>query len=115
MGRDGRVHPQVIVGSGGEIFPVIPAPCYGGPCPVLLAPPLPWRHPQFGLPPPPIPIPPPPVSSAPAASPRAQVQVVPAPRRDTNPSLASPRILPTRPRLPVPGAPFTRDKEDQEP
>jgi hypothetical protein len=66
MGRDGRAHAQIIVGPDGGIFPVIPSPCYGGPCPVLLAPPLPWRHPQFGPPsPPPLgyapePTPPPP-------------------------------------------------------
>jgi hypothetical protein len=54
MGRDGRVHAQVIVGTDGGIFPVVPTPCYSGPCPVILAPPLPWRHPKF-VPPPPLP------------------------------------------------------------
>jgi|SRR5215469_6212920 len=55
IGRDGRAHPQVIVGADGGIFPVAPTFCYGGfgPCPVILEPPLPWRHPQFLPPPPP--------------------------------------------------------------
>ena len=44
MGRDGRVHAQVIIGADGGIFPVVPTPCYVSPCPVILAPPLPWRH-----------------------------------------------------------------------
>jgi hypothetical protein len=58
MGRDGRVHPSVIVGSDGGIFPVVPTFCTPGfgPCPVILAPPLPWRHPQFAPPPPPPPL-----------------------------------------------------------
>jgi hypothetical protein len=56
MGRDGRAHPSVIVGADGGIFPVVPTFCYGGaPCPVILAPPLPFRHPQFAPPPPPLP------------------------------------------------------------
>jgi hypothetical protein len=39
MGRDGRVHAQVIVDADGSAFPVVPTPCYGGPCPAVLAPP----------------------------------------------------------------------------
>jgi hypothetical protein len=35
---NGRATPQVIVRGGGEVYPVIPNLCHGGPCPVLLAP-----------------------------------------------------------------------------
>jgi hypothetical protein len=50
---NGRATPSVIVGADGGIFPVIPNPCHGGPCPVILAPPLPWRAPpRFYVPPP---------------------------------------------------------------
>jgi|GraSoiStandDraft_39_1057311.scaffolds.fasta_scaffold307156_2 hypothetical protein len=34
------VSPQVIVGAGGEIYPVIPGPQFAGPSPILLAPPF---------------------------------------------------------------------------
>jgi len=63
MGRDGRAHAQVIVGADGGVFPVIPTYCQQGwgPCPVVLAPPLPWRYAPppplaYGPPPPPAPI-----------------------------------------------------------
>ena len=47
MGRDGRVHAQVIVGNRGEVFPVVPMFCPNGwgPCPVVLAPPLAYAPP----------------------------------------------------------------------
>jgi hypothetical protein len=42
MGRDGRVHAQVIAGPDGSIWPVIPTYCQHswGPCPVPLGPPI---------------------------------------------------------------------------
>jgi hypothetical protein len=50
---NGRATPQVIVGAEGSVWPVIPNPCYGGPCPVILAKPLPWRAPpRYAVPPP---------------------------------------------------------------
>ena len=38
--ENGRATPSVIVGADGVVWPVIPSPCYGGPCPVILAPPI---------------------------------------------------------------------------
>lgn len=37
---NGRATPSVIVGADGKVWPVIPTPCQGEPCPVVLAPPL---------------------------------------------------------------------------
>jgi hypothetical protein len=46
---NGRATPSVIVGGAGEVYPVIPTPfCYGGPCPVFLAPPVPWLRARVG-------------------------------------------------------------------
>jgi hypothetical protein len=61
MGRDGRVHSQVIVGPDGAAFPVAPTFCTPGfgPCPVVLGAPLP----------PALPPAPPPVEAAPPAPP----------------------------------------------
>ena len=36
---NGRATPSVIVGADGKVWPVIPTPCQGEPCPVVLAPP----------------------------------------------------------------------------
>jgi len=57
-GPDGRVHSTGIVSPDGRVFPVIPTYCENGwgPCPVVLAPPLPWRY----SPPPPLAYAPPP-------------------------------------------------------
>jgi hypothetical protein len=56
---NGRATPSVIVGSGGEVYPVVPGPHYDGPSPVLLAPPV------GALPPPPPQLPPPVVFAPP--------------------------------------------------
>src|SRR5262245_1025884 len=45
MGRDGRVHAQVIVGDDGRAWPVVPSPSYAGPSPLYLAPPVPYAPP----------------------------------------------------------------------
>ena len=60
MGRDGRVHPQVIVGADGGVWPVAPTFCTPGfgPCPVILAPPIYPPQPVY-VPPPPNYVPPP--------------------------------------------------------
>jgi hypothetical protein len=108
MGDDGRVHAQAIIGSGGEIFPVLRTPCYAGPCPVLLGPPLPWRHPRFAPSAAPLPLPPPPFyppASRPAYTPPPPAYASPL-RRSPGPSLRS------SPPAPVPGAPFERTPED---
>ena len=50
---NGRATPSVIVGPDGGIWPVVPNPCYGGPCPVITPAPLPWRAPaRLAVPPP---------------------------------------------------------------
>ena len=59
MGRDGNVHPQVIVGPNGAAYSVAPTFCTPGfgPCPVLTGPPyLPPISPRIT----PVPPPPPP-------------------------------------------------------
>ena len=59
MGRDGRAHPQIIVGPDHSVWPVVPTFCYGGfgPCPVVLgapyAPPMAYAP---VAPPPPSPL-----------------------------------------------------------
>jgi hypothetical protein len=57
MGRDGRVHSQVIVGADGTPFPVAPTYCPNGygPCPVVLGQPAPPLPPQAAVPMPPPP------------------------------------------------------------
>jgi hypothetical protein len=53
MGRDGRVHASIIAGPDGSRWPVLPTFCPNGwgPCPVVLAPPLPSL--AYAPPPPP--------------------------------------------------------------
>jgi len=115
IGRDGRAHPQVIVSASGAIFPVIPVPCYGSICPLVLAAPLPWRHRAFIPPMAALPPPPPPPIAAPAATPRARTA---GPPPSISPVPAAPSARPAGRGLrasppPKPeGAPFTRDKED---
>jgi hypothetical protein len=62
MGRDGRAHPQVIIGPDGAAFPVAPTFCTPGfgPCPVILGPPLGYAPPLAYAPTPPIAEAPPP-------------------------------------------------------
>ena len=91
MGRDGNVHPQIIVGANGAVYPVAPTYCQNGwgPCPVLLGPPLgpfapllaPPPPPPLAYAPPPPPPPPPPLGwiwgrLAPCAAPDCSVLTV---------------------------------------
>jgi hypothetical protein len=93
---------------------VIPNPCHGGPCPVLLAPPLPFRAwvPQ----PAPLPAPPPeyyvpvvPRSSAPPSSYRPAPSLPPQAQQTERPHGRGLRSVPPPP---IPGAPFERTPED---
>jgi len=108
MGRDGRVHPSVIVGSGGEVFPALPTYCPGGygPCPVFLAPPV------FSIGPPrievvpPAPYYPPRFRAAPSIDPPSEYydpRAAPLPRR-------RPSDRTYRERPPLPG-PFEREPD----
>jgi hypothetical protein len=111
---NGRATPSVIVGGAGEVYPVIPNLCHGGPCPVLLAPPLPFR----AWAPPPLPpeyyAPVVPRSSAPIYAPPPSYHPAPAlppQARQTEPPRG--RGLRSAPPPPIPGAPFERDPDDR--
>jgi hypothetical protein len=116
--QNGRATPSVIVGGGGEIYPVIPGPQFAGPSPMLLAPPLPFFRARVG-PYAPTPAPPTeydapvvPRSSAPLYAPSYR----PAPALPPQARQAEPprgRGLRSMPPSPIPGAPFERDPNDR--
>jgi hypothetical protein len=117
---NGRATPSVIVGGGGDVYPVIPNPCHGGPCPVFLAPPLPLRA-RVGPYAPIIPAPPTeyyapvaPRSSAPIYAPPPSYRSAPAlPPQARQVEPPHGRGLRSAPPSPIPGAPFERDPNDR--
>jgi hypothetical protein len=121
--RNGRATPSVIVGGGGEVYPVIPGPQFTGPSPVLLAPPLSFRA-RVGPYAPIIPAPPPeyyapvvPRSSEhyapplPPSSYAPPARALPPQARQAEPPHG--RGLRSTPPSPIPGAPFERDPNDR--
>jgi hypothetical protein len=118
---NGRATPQVIVGGSGEVYPVIPNLCHGGPCPVLLAPPLPFSRarvspyaPIISAPPTEYSAPVVPRSSAPIYAPPPSYRSAPAlPPQARQVEPPHGRALRSAPPLPIPGAPFERDPNDR--
>jgi hypothetical protein len=125
---NGRATPSVIVGGGGEIYPVIPGPQFAGPSPVLLAPPVPWLRARVGPYAPIVPDPPreprsvapapPPAAPSPPAVPHGYITCAIAEGclgndRKWTSSVRGTRGLRSTPPRPVPGAPFERNPDDR--
>jgi hypothetical protein len=120
---NGRATPSVIGGGGGEVYPVIPTPfCHGGPCPVFLAPPLPWLRARVGPYAPPLPLPPEYYNPVVPRSPSGygyQTCAIAQHCLERNGEWTPPptRQVPRRglrsmPSPPISGAPFERERED---
>jgi len=118
--RNGRATPSVIVGGGGEVYPVLPGPQFAGPSPLRLAPP--FSRARVGPYAPIIPAPPreyyapvvprsgPPVYERRQAAPAPENRAPPEVRRIDPPHG---RGLRSAPPSPIPGAPFERDPNDR--